>query len=279
MLTTEQLLKALKLEGKTFESEEDFVSEFGKMYNPIGAPVDEKTKAAITGGLSGGSKTAIKRKMKEFGIDFSIDDSKKLEEIIEDALSAVETNRIGEIETLKLKSGDGSDEKVKSLSADLDKWKNKYNEEKSAREAAISDAQAKFAEYEAKVKNTKKDFILTQTKAQSIKWKAGASELEKRGFEMVFNEKYNTDIDDSDNLIVTDKSGKQIPNPKVAGQFLSLPEVLEMEGVAQKVWEVNSHAKNNTPTPTKVVTPVVVAPNQGQPQQAAPRITGTSVVV
>lgn len=271
-LTNEQILKALKLDGKTFETEEEFVAEFGKSYNPVGAPVDDVTKERIVGGLVGTIKTAVKRELKERGIDFSFDDSKKVYDSLIDGIRTLAETKDSEILTLKEKSGDGNDEKLKTLSADLDKWKNKYNEEKTARETAIADAQNKFQEYEGKIKTTKKDFLLTKTKEQSVKWKQGASELEKRGFETLLNEKYNFDLDESDNLIATDKQGKQIPNPKVAGQFLSLPEVLEMEGVAQKVWEVNSHAKNNSPTPAKVATTPTPVNTTGVERPLAPRI-------
>ena len=43
-LNPEQLLKAVKLDGKTFETEEEFVAEFSKQYAPVDAPISEEKK-------------------------------------------------------------------------------------------------------------------------------------------------------------------------------------------------------------------------------------------
>jgi len=273
-LTPEQIYKALKLEG-TFETEDQLVAEFSKHWNPVGAPVDDATKERIIGGLIGGLETEVKRELKNYGIDFTFDKTKKVQENISAGIGLLNQARLQEIEQLKSKGGEGADAKIQALTADIDKWKNKYNEEKTARELALTESQNKYQEYESKIKNGKRDFLLTKTFEQAIKWKAGITDLEKRGFNSTFNEKYSTDIDDKDNLIITDKSGKQIPNPKVAGAFLSVAEVLEMEGVANKVWEINPH-KTVQQQHQKTVT--VTDGQQGQ-RQAAPRITGTSVQV
>ena len=118
-------------------------------------------------------------------------------------------------------------------------------------------------EYEGKIKNTKKEYIFTKEKEKYTKFKTGITELEKIGFDQVFNSKYKNDTDENDGLIITDLSGKQIPDPKVAGRFLSFAEVLEMEGKAQNVWELNPHtAKNSQPQPTRTQ-PLVNVPEQG----------------
>lgn len=277
-LSPEQIYKALKLDGKTFETEDELVSEFSKQWNPVGAPVDDATKDRIIGGLMGSLETEVKRELKSLGLEYVWDKAKKVQENITEGIRQLNQAKLAEIEDLKAKNGDGSDTKIQALQADIDKWKNKFNEEKSARELAVTEAQNKYSEYEGKLKTVKKDFHLTKTFEESIKWKSGITDLEKKGFDKLFNEKYSTDLDEKDTLIITDKSGKQIPNPKVAGTFLSVSEVLEMEGVANKVWEINPHKNNNQQrqdpqNPTTVVTP----PAQGG-RTIAPRITGTSSV-
>lgn len=258
-LTTEQILKSLKLEGKTFENEEEFVSEFSKVYAAQDAPISEEKKQKVIGSLLGTLETSIRRELKEFGLDPQFDKTKPFQDNVSEWLTEARKAKAKEIEELKAKAGDGGDAKIQALTAEVDKFKNKFTEEKQAREQALAAWTQKEQEYEGRIKNTKKDFILAQEKAKNTKWKSGITELEKLGFETYFKTKYKTDIDEKDGLIITDNEGKQIPNPKVAGQFLSFSEVLEMEGVKEKVWEVNPHSRN-TP-PAHKVAPEVTTPS------------------
>lgn len=258
-LTTEQILKSLKLEGKTFENEEEFVSEFSKVYAAQDAPISEEKKQKVIGSLLGTLETSIRRELKEFGLDPQFDKTKPFQDNVSEWLTEARKAKAKEIEELKAKAGDGGDAKIQALTAEVDKFKNKFTEEKQAREQALAAWTQKEQEYEGRIKNTKKDFILAQEKAKNTKWKSGITELEKLGFETYFKTKYKTDIDEKDDLIITDNEGKQIPNPKVAGQFLSFSEVLEMEGVKEKVWEVNPHSRN-TP-PAHKVAPEVTTPS------------------
>ena len=258
-LTTEQILKSLKLEGKTFENEEEFVSEFSKVYAAQDAPISEEKKQKVIGSLLGTLETSIRRELKEFGLDPQFDKTKPFQDNVSEWLTEARKAKAKEIEELKAKAGDGGDAKIQALTAEVDKFKNKFTEEKQAREQALAAWTQKEQEYEGRIKNTKKDFILAQEKAKNTKWKSGITELEKLGFETYFKTKYKTDIDEKDGLIITDNEGKQIPNPKVAGQFLSFSEVLEMEGVKEKVWEVNPHSRN-TP-PVHKVAPEVTTPS------------------
>lgn len=264
-LNPEQLLKAVKLDGKTFETEEEFVAEFSKQYAPVDAPISEEKKQKVIGGLLGTLETTLKRETKEFGVEYEIDKKKPFQDTLAEVLGVIREAKNTEFEALKASAGTGSTEAVAKLTADVDKWKNKFNDEKALREQGVTQWQQKEQEYEGKLKNVKKDYKLTDTYSSAVKWKSGITEIEKIGFDSMIKNKYNVDLDETDNLIVTDKQGKQIPNPKVAGQALSFAEVLEMEGVAQKVWELNPHTqKNNQAQPIRTQ-PIVQAPDNGQP--------------
>lgn len=270
-LTNEQILAALKLNDKTFDKEEDFVAEFATRYAPVDAPISEEKKQKVIGGMLGTFETALKREMKEFGVEHEIDKKKPFQETLSEVLSVIRTAKNTEIEALKANGG-GSDAKVQALQAEADKYKTKWLEEKNTREAAVVQWTQKEQELEGKIKSVKKDYVVNDTFGKTIKWKAGASNVEKKGFLTSFNEKYNTDLDENDSPIITDKSGKQIPNPKVAGSYLTIAEVLEMEGVKENVWEINPHAnKNNNSVLRTVEKPTTPAePNTGR--KIAPRL-------
>jgi hypothetical protein len=264
-LNPEQLLKAVKLDGKTFETEEEFVAEFSKQYAPVDAPISEEKKQKVIGGLLGTLETTLKRETKEFGVEYEIDKKKPFQDTLAEVLGVIREAKNTEFEALKASAGTGSTEAVAKLTSEVDKWKNKFNDEKALREQGVTQWQAKEQEYEGKIKNTKKEYIFTKEKEKYTKFKTGITELEKIGFDQVFNSKYKNDTDENDGLIITDLSGKQIPDPKVAGRFLSFAEVLEMEGKAQNVWELNPHtAKNSQPQPTRTQ-PIVQTPDNGHP--------------
>ena len=254
-LTSEQLLESINLKGQTFETEQDFVKAFQEKFTPIDAPISEEKKQKIIGGLLGTIETTFKRELKEFGLEPTIDKSKPLQDNVAEWMQTLRNTKNAEIEELKQKSGDGGDAKIKALESEVEKFKNKFHEEKNLRTSAIAEWEQKEQELNGRVKNVKRDFLVTKEREKAVKWKTGITDIEKVGFESLFNNKYTPDIDDNDNLIITDKKGNQIPNPKKAGQFLSFAEVLEMEGIANKVWEVNPHAAKNQSQPPRSVAP------------------------
>lgn len=255
-LTNEQLLKSINLDGKEFEDEEAFVSEFQKKFIAVDAPIPEEKKQKIIGGLLGTIETTFRRELKEFGLEPTIDKTKPLQDNVAEWMQTLRATKAAEFEELKSKAGDGGDAKIQALTSEVEKYKNKFHEEKNLRTSAIAEWEKKQGELNESIKNTKRDYLVTKEKEKAVKWKSGITELEKIGFETAFNQKYSPDIDENDNLIVTDKKGNQIPNPKKAGQFLSFAEVLEMEGVGNKVWEINPHASKNQQTPpARNVTP------------------------
>lgn len=270
-LTNEQLLKSINLDGKEFEDEEAFVSEFQKKFIAVDAPIPEEKKQKIIGGLLGTIETTFRRELKEFGLEPTIDKTKPLQDNVAEWMQTLRATKAAELEELKSKAGDGGDAKIQALTSEVEKYKNKFHEEKNLRTSAIAEWEQKEVQLNEKNKHIKRDFLVTKEREKAVKWKSGITELEKIGFETAFNQKYNPDIDENDNLIITDKKGNQIPNPKKAGQFLSFAEVLEMEGVGNKVWEVNPHtSKNQSPQPVRNVAAPNDNPNGPQRRVAQP---------
>jgi len=98
--------------------------------------------------------------------------------------------------------------------------------------------------------NEKKNIKLTSRVGDAfkgIKWKTGATEIEKKGFLALVNEKYKLDLDEKDELFIADSQGQRIPHPKKNGEFKGINEILEDEGKAANIWEGNPLAGRATP--------------------------------
>jgi hypothetical protein len=104
-LNPEQLLKAVKLDGKTFETEEEFVAEFSKQYAPVDAPISEEKKQKVIGGLLGTLETTLKRETKEFGVEYEIDKKKPFQDTLAEVLGVIREAKNTEFEALKATAG------------------------------------------------------------------------------------------------------------------------------------------------------------------------------
>ncbi len=273
-LQNDEIFKALGLEGKTFESIEEFVSEHGTLFRPSKAPVTDEDANRILGSAFRKSTVEFKRQLKSLGIEPTFDDKEPFESIVKTGFTQIGDFLKEKEEEFSASSGKGNDEVVKLKDTEILKWKSKAQEEKEGRELAINSLQQKEVEFGSTLKNFKLQTKIADTRDKHMKWANGVTEVHKRGFDTIFNEKYSTDLDEQDNVIVTDKQGQQIPNKSKAGAFLSLPEVLETEAKAQKVWQVNPHANNNQP-PVNRIQNTTEPISEGGIRRAKPIIIGT----
>lgn len=276
-LTNEEIFSALGFEGKTFNSIEEFVAEHGTSFKPANAAISGDDVKRITGQAFNSSLVEFKRQLKGFGIETpALDEKAKFEDVIKSGFSQVLDFHKAQLEEAATNSGKPNNELIQAKDAEINKWKAKVQEEKEAREAAIQAAESQKTEFSSTLKNFKLNTKVSDIKAGTMKWGQAVTDVHKKGFEAILSEKYNIDLDESDNVIVTDKQGQQIPNKSKAGAFLTLPEVLESEGRAQKVWQVNPHAERNggigQPRKLETTTPAV----EGG-VQIAQRIKGTTI--
>ena len=123
-------------------------------------------------------------------------------------------------------------------------------------------------------KNIKKNFELEQIKSRAIKFGSGVSDLEKRGFNADFNDKYDFDYNESGKLLPVHKDGSGfVADPKVTGKYLTPEELYEREGLASNVWEkapqTNQRQQSNQPQNNfQVQTPNgAVQPPAGMPRR------------
>ncbi|MGK3946074.1 hypothetical protein ABK046_47965, partial [Streptomyces caeruleatus] len=81
----------------------------------------------------------IKRRVKAFteNPELALDDKKPFEELLADGFTAIEEHYKNKLEELKSLGTD--DKKVEHLTAEIEKYKSKWNEEKTAKSLLVED--------------------------------------------------------------------------------------------------------------------------------------------
>lgn len=256
------------------ESQEKFKELFEKKYTT------KKSVDDSIGSIYGSSIVQIKKALKKFGlkIDKSEEELKQLKphELYEMASEMILEHYTSEVEKLKGQSGPVSDEKLKALEQEMDKWKGKFTEADSARQNVVSEYEKYKVESANQFKNYKKDNAVNEIHSKFIKWASGVSDLTKRGFFATLDEKYKLDYTDDGKLIPLNKDGSRIPHPTKSGEFIEdYQSVIQKEAIEADVWEKNPHAGKQRPDPVviKAGDPTIIAPPPGMgKREIAPRV-------
>lgn len=275
-IETKDVSEVLGIDLTTIDNVADLKKSFEETYTHK-KNVDPDVVASITGQMAGKTTTALKKTAKAFGVEIEKAEieGKKLEEV-----SELFINRLGEkfgreIEDLKTKGGQGSEERIKELEAQANSFKLKYSEEKEAKDKLSQLLEEEKSNGQKSLLEYKRTERYNDHKSKSMKWASDVDDLKKRGFWSTFEEKYKPEYSDDDkDVIPVDKNGKRIPHPVTTGKFLSFPELMEKEGVENKVWAINPHAGKPAGQPSKPTTATfaATAPNNAG-MKLAPRIT------
>lgn len=199
---------------------------------------DEDIVKKVSGKFLGSIETAVTRAFKGLGIELSGEETKgkKLEDII-----TMAAERAGKtIEEVKAEAGKGNDEKLQKALEDLEKATARKKETETALKEAQGIISQKEQEFTGKIKEFKLGSKLGEAKAK-IPLSDNADEYRLAGFEVKFKEKYNVDLDDSDNIVITDKEGKQIKNA-TGGGFYGFEDIYKKELEEAKMLKVNGSA-------------------------------------
>jgi len=237
-----ELLEYLGIDS--VENLEDFRSKFEPVYVRKNSVKDDKElHQSVVGKVIKAATQTIVQDLKSSGIEFEDGEVKEMKEIpIEQVFSKgmakLKNHFASKIAELETKAGNGNDEKVKEVTTKFEKLQAKHDQEK----ALWEQTKGLFEQEKSGWVNEKKNIKLSSKVGdafKSIKWKTGVSEIEKKGFLSLVNEKYKIDLDEKDELFIADSQGQRIKHPKKNGEFKNINEVLEEEGKAANVWEGN----------------------------------------
>jgi len=250
-LEVKEVLEYLGMKPDEVKTIEDLKTGFDKEFirtSLINEDLEPVKK--ITGKVLGIVESKIKALAKNVEIDLDSDDFKKKEKItdkIEYVFSKYDEKKTSIIKDLEAKAGQGNDEKVKEWEQKYEKLKTKYGETDSLLKNTSK-------EYEDFKQNSEKNLRSVKIGVHKkelfgkAKFIPEINEYAKKGFINEFEEKYKIDLDENEKVIIMDKEGKRIPNPKVTGSFYEPEDLLTEELVKAKMFELNPQAKRQQTT-------------------------------
>lgn len=232
------------------ETEEDF-NNFTEAFNQKFVPKEtaheyDDVKAKVIGKRMGEINSQLVAFGKAIGQDVSYEKlkEKKVEEVLSDFSNVVST-RFQELES---KAKDGHDKKLNDLQKELEEKSKSVTSYKEALEQVQTQLQEKESQFTNEIKNFKIQTKLKDVKA-SVNWVDGITDVQRAGFDTIIGSNYRFDLDENDNVVVTDKDGKLIPLKDKAGAFA------DVNSVFASVAEQNGLVKkNNLDYNKKVVT-------------------------
>ena len=241
-LKFESILTFLGFKPEEIKTEEDFKTNFENKFGIKDQLIkDPVFTSKIFRHHIGNIETKVKSDAKKMGIDFTPEEikDKSVEEIVELSFTKIADINKKAINDLERSNKGTVDEQVKN-------WKEKYQV-----------IESKLKDTEGLLNTTKNDFDLFK-KEQIIKnkletinglkksalnkleFKQDISPVEKMGFETILNEKYEIDLDETNNPFLKDKKTNQrIPSKKVTGQFMTFDEILQEELISNKLIRIN----------------------------------------
>lgn len=227
-----EILEALGLPADLDSTEKIVEAHQSKFISVDTAHEDEKVISKITGKITGSLTTEAKRLF-----DFEAADikDKDLKTILKEGTTKLKA-KIAELETAT-----NNDERFTSLKKEHDAKMILFDQTKSELQKTAELLENEKKSANEKIKGFKIKSVYNGAK-DKLPFADGVKDVEKIGFDAIFSNKYVIDLDEQDNPIVLDKTGKKIPSKQKAGEFLGLEDVLKMELV-----ENGLDKKNNLP--------------------------------
>lgn len=215
---------------------ERFISRENAVKDP---EIKKKVVGSVLGSL--GVKAA-----QTFGLKSSEVNDKQLEDVFELAKNKYDN----ELKALKEGAGKTDDERAKEYEKQISLLKGSITDLETTLGTREAEYTGKIGELSSALKNTKLSVKLDKANsAIPFTDEFVKDPIKKRGFYATISDKYNVDLAEDDNVVVTDKQGNPIKHPKTAGKYASYEDVLQIEA------ETNGFLKKNN---SEVVTKRVI---------------------
>lgn len=238
------------------DSIDKFKEHFNSSYiSKDKAHLDDQVRSKATGDVLRRISSKVAGDFSDFGLKTSDFEGKPFEEV----LSGVAVNIKTKLTELQESQGK-PDKRAQELEARL----NSINQEREQYKSQLDKVLGEFDQFKAakdnEVKSWKLGIKLKEAK-ERVTFKDNMSELERLGFEAKLGD-FKFDLDESDNVVVKDKTGNFIPSKHKAGAFADVVEVLDMladqsgvkkkNNAQQQTKTTNNAAPENTkkPNPT-----------------------------
>ena len=243
-----ELLEKLDLPAEIAEAEkplEAFEAAFNVKYTSKAMILKDPLVISHIQNNAGKILTNLTVKLKQlYGLTESDVKDKKIEELFENIAEKQTT----EITTLKEAATKGSDEKILTLTEELEKSKKAAKKYKEDLDNVSTTYQKDQENWKGELKNYKIKTLLNG-ELSKVTFIDNIKSLEKEGYDSTISKKYKFDLDETgEKLIALDDKGEPIQNPKKVGSYYSPSEVLTLEALNNGILKQNN-AGNGTQKP------------------------------
>lgn len=237
------LFDYLGIEAKDLDS---FKSAFAtKFVTKDEAWQDDEIKSRVTGRVTNEVQRFIKN---EFGL--TNDEIKGLH--YEDVLKLGAEKYKTKITELESKASLEGDEKIKSLTDELTKYKTTVSDYKTQLESTKQALESTQSEWQNKYKGLQVNQVFNEAKSKlSQHLKSDMTDAERFYLDHKIKESVKIDFDDAGSVIVLDNDGKRIANPNKVGEFMGLEDVIK--GIAEKENMIKKNNAANSQVPANVL--------------------------
>lgn len=252
-LKSTELIESLGYKTEDFKTIEEFRDKVGADWiKKANAEKDPDIQKAIIGTFSNRIEKAVMNGAKEFGISLTDDDfkdAKYTDDRVKVAINKMKDHFSNTTGDLKKQVDTKGKEFATELQSKLDRLQSDYEVMKGENEKL----NASVIEKDKWAKDQVKMFQINDAKSKAKEktngiWKDNPSQFEKIGFEKTIEDKYDTDFDEKEGLIVFERATKKrIANPAVVNTFMTYDQVIEMELKAAGLDKKNPHGGEKKP--------------------------------
>lgn len=216
--------------------------------------------ASTVGKVLGSATTKLKQIS---GLTESDIKDKKIEELID----LIGERHTSEVTTLKESATKGNDEKLTSLTEELEKQKKAAKKYKEDLESISTTYQKDQENWKGELKNYKIKTLRDQ-ELSKVPFIDNLTPLQKKGYDITISEKYKLDLDETgEKLVILDDKGEPIQNPKKVGSYFAPSEVFVNEAVSNNIFKQNN-SQTEKPKPFQAAANVT-KPIEGRKLSAA----------
>ena len=242
MSLEKEALEYLGYKAEDFKTVDEFKAKFDSTFiKQSNITEDSEPVKKILGKTFGTLENEIKKVAKGFELDVDFEElkDKKVTEKLKYTFEKYNEKKTEYIKELEEKAALGNDDKVKEWEKKYEKINQKYKDVEGLLNSTKSEYEQAQTKWQSDIKNTKLN-VLTKDAFSKVKLKPDVSEFEKKGYFSTIAEKYQFDLDETENLIVKNKAGERLKSAKVTGAFKTIDEILEEEAVAGKLYHLNT---------------------------------------
>lgn len=213
------------------------------------------------GAVNGAFRTALKRFTKAHEIELpegldldKVEKPAKVLDQLSELIGGKYSARIKELE--EAASSKAPDKAIKE-------WERKYAEadkERGELRGAAQEWEKKYQDLSGSIEQERAKMKVDGVYGsafEGMKWKAGISPFERKGFEDHIRSNYLVAFDDQGKAYITDKDGSRIKDSSRAGEFKTLEQIVREQAKEHKLDDSNPHGGKPVNRVTTTTTPAV----------------------